>query len=176
MAGNLKHAVTAGIHDGRARSQVFLAELLDDLGSGGGPIPQYLAADGLLERFNHLSGKPVWVDRKRCLQHHPGHLPMPCGRILPLGQHRHLPEATFRIAHPLDSGEVSDVAQPQRLEIRKSEPADRIGHMGQRVGSHVAVGDCIRQFPDSQAVQHDDRDAADHESTHKSSATRSREI
>ena len=79
---NLEYAVARSVHDRKTRSNVFLAQFLDDFGSGGGLVADGLAADGAFELFDQFARKAVLVNGKRLRQPDPGHLPVPCRRVL----------------------------------------------------------------------------------------------
>src|SRR4051812_32837206 len=58
MRGDLEHAIRRAVADRLSGLQVLLAELLDDLGSGGMPVAQNTGKGGLfLELVDQLAGK-----------------------------------------------------------------------------------------------------------------------
>ena len=54
MRRDLEYAVARGVNDRETRSNVFLAQFLDDFGSGGGLVADRLAADGAFELLRSI--------------------------------------------------------------------------------------------------------------------------
>ena len=110
---DLEDAVARRVHDRETRSNVFLAQFLDNFGSGGGLVADRLAADGAFELFDQFARKTMLVNGKRLRQPDAGHLPVPRGRVLARRMRR-----AFAIAALRTRGRRQVV---ERRNIRKSE-------------------------------------------------------
>jgi len=64
-----------------------------------------------------------------------------------------------RLRHRPHPGEAGAAAQAEALQIGQGEPADRAGHVAQRVAAGIAVAGGIGRGPDSQAIEDDERGA-----------------
>src|SRR5207249_7739346 len=97
-----------------------VAKLFDDLRSACRNIAEHAghlrATDEVL---NHWLRKTVRVSRKRALENDTGHLPMSCRRIFAVRFQRALAVGPARIGNRRNSGEWTNVSQPEALQIRQ---------------------------------------------------------
>ena len=139
VGGDLEDGVRRGVDDPLPRPLVLVAELLDDLGPGGGRVAEHSAAGLVHERVDHVVRESVRVRRKRLGGDDPHQLPVAGGRVLAL---RPLEEPTRhrgRSRLQRTALERLHVAEPERLEARQVEPADGSRHVAERVRPLVAV-------------------------------------
>ena len=84
VRGDLEDGVGRRVDDPLARALVLLAELLDDLGAGGGLVAEHAAARAVHERVDHVVREAVRVGRERLRRDDPHHLPVPRRGVLAL--------------------------------------------------------------------------------------------
>ncbi len=141
---------------------MFVSQLLDDLGAGGGHVAQNFAAGPALELVEHRGRKTVGIGGKDGGVDHPGKFPVAGGRILagrcflkPAERPRR-PHARGKTLHPVQ------LAQAQFLQVRQMQAALAQGQVPQGVGPLVPVVSRVGQRPGSHAVQNDPDQPLDH--------------
>ena len=154
VRGDLEDAVAGGVHDELAGAHVLFAEFFDDFGAGGGLVADRLAADLALKLGNQVARKTVRINRERLVQPDTGHFPMPGGRIFSRGVRCAFAEGAERCGGGLQISERSNIREAETQEIRDFQRA-RFGDMPQRAAADVAVIRRVRQFADSDAIEHD---------------------
>ena len=82
MGRDLEDRITARVDDREAGPEVLFAELLDDLRSRRGDVPEHPPADRPLEPLDDLRREPFGVQRERTVEPDAHHLPVPRGRVL----------------------------------------------------------------------------------------------
>ena len=155
MAGNLEHAVGAGIDDGRAVPQMGFPQLLQNHRARSRFVADAPMPDRVLKATDELLRKAFRKGRKRLLHPHAGDLPVAGGRILASallnGPAVGAGDRTlFRISRRRNP------AQPEPRQIRQLRMAGR-NHMPQGIGSRVPVFRGVRRFPGSRRVQDGDK-------------------
>ena len=93
MSGDLKNAISGGIDDRRAGAHVLLAELFNDLGTGGGLVSEGLRPILVLEGGDHSGGKPCGYSGKGFSRMMPAISQWPVVVSFPGEARRHLPYA-----------------------------------------------------------------------------------
>jgi hypothetical protein len=156
MSSDLENAVARGVDDPLPRSLVLLPELVDDLGSRRGPVPEHSAARLVGERIDDLERKSVRVRRKGLGGDHSHQLPVACRRVLPLRAFEKPSGDRGGSRLRRTAFERLDVPEAERLEVREVEPADRLRDVSQRVRAGVAVVGRIRQLSCPDGVEDDD--------------------
>ena len=156
VRGDLEDRVGGRVDDPLAGLLMLLAELLDDVRPRRGLVPEHAAPGPVHERVDHVVGEAVRIGRERLRRQDAHQLPVAGGRVL----------ALRALGQPAGDGgcarlrrtalERLDVAETERLETRKVEPADRARHVAERVGTLVAVVFGVGHSPRSHGVQHDD--------------------
>ena len=155
---DLEYAVARGVNDREARSNVFLAQFLDDFGSGGGLVADRLAADGAFELFDQFARKTVLVNGKCLRQPDSGHLPVPCGRVLARRMRGAFAVAALRTRRRRQVIERGDIRKSEAHKVRQRQRA-RFSDVAERVAAHVVVIRGVGQRADPHAVQHNPDDS-----------------
>ena len=156
VRGDLEDGVGRRVDDPLPRLLVLLAELLDDLGPGGGLVAEHAAARAVHERVDHLVREPVRIGRERCRRDDAHQLPVTGGRVLPLRPLEQPARDRRRVGLRRAALERLDVAEAERLQVRQVEPADRSGDVPERVRALVTAVGRVRQLPRADGVEHDD--------------------
>ena len=160
MRGHLEDAIGGRVHDRLAGADVFLAQLLDDLGAGRRAIRQRAAPDAALELLHDLWWESVRIERKRLGEMDARHFPMPGGSVLARRCERTAAVCGGWMRGWFDIPKRLNIAQSQLRQVRQAQRAFT-GDVAQRVAAHVAVCRRVRHRADADAVQHDPGNAAE---------------
>ena len=153
MAGDLKHAVTGGIHDRAAGAHMFFAQFVQNGGAAGGIIAQCLAADAAFKLVHYVLGEAVGIGRERLVQLQAHHFPVAGGGILTCGDLDGPAERARRfLRHGIT--QPFDPAKAHFFHIRQVRMR-LFPDMAQRIRPHVAVLVRVRQCACADAVQND---------------------
>ena len=139
VRGDLEDRVGGRVDDPLPGSLVLFSELLDDLGAGRRLVPEDAASGLVHERVDDLVREAVRIGRKRRRGDDPHVLPVAGRRVL---SGRELDETAGdrgRARLRRATLERHHVAEPERLEVREVEPADRVGDVTERVRALVTV-------------------------------------
>jgi hypothetical protein len=117
---------------------MLLAQLLDDLRSRRGLVPEDPAAGLVHERVDHLEGEAVRVRGQRLRGDDAHQLPVPGRRVLALRALEQPPGDRGRPGLGRATLEGLDVSEPECLEVGQVEPADGARDVAQGVGALVA--------------------------------------
>ncbi len=160
VRGNLKYAVARRVDDGKTRSNVLLAQFLDDFSSRGGLIANRFPANGAFELFDQLlRGKTVLVNRERLRQPDvPAISPVPRGRVFAGRMRGALAVAALRTRRSRKMGERRNIRETEAHKVRQRQRT-RFSDVSQRVAAHVVVICCVRQRTDPNAVQNNPDDS-----------------
>ena len=164
MRGNLEDAIGRGVNNRRASAHVLGSEFLDDLGAGGGAIPNRAAAGLLLEFGHDLRGKSVGKQREGLGEMYAHHLPMSGGCIFSRRSESAPTECGAGCRIGWKTGERLDVSQAETAHIGKSH-GSLACDVAQRVTAGVAVCGGVGHLTDTYAVEYDPDDSAEHFST-----------
>ena len=124
---------------------MLLAELLDDLRPARRHVAEHAAAGLVHERVDHLVREAVRVGRHRLRRQDPHQLPVPRRRVLAARALEQPPGDGRRAGLRRAAEERLDVPEPERLERRQVEPADRARDVPERVRALVAELGGVRQ-------------------------------
>ena len=156
VRGDLEDRVGARVDDPLARALVLLAELLDDLRPARRDVAEDAASRLVHERVDHLVREPVRVGRHRLRGQDPHQLPVAGRRVLAARALEQPPRDGGRSRLRRAAGERLDVAEPERLERRQVEAADRLRHVAERVRAFVAEVARIGELSRPDCVEDDD--------------------
>ena len=162
VRGDLEDRVGGGVDDPLAGALVLLAEPLDDLGARCGDVADDPAPRRLAERVDHVVRKAIRVRGHRLLGDHAHQLPVAGGGVL---AGRVLAQATCdgrRVIARRAPHEREHVAEPERLHVRKVEPADGVRDVLQRARPGIAVRIGVGQRTRTNGIEHDQASAAAH--------------
>ena len=140
---------------------MLLAQPGDDLGPGRGNVPQHLAPDGGLERFDHIGREALGVGGKGPVQDDAADLPVARRGVLP---RRSFGEPAVRRpglrlrGHAVDPREVT---QPQLRQVGRVDASLRSCHVPERVRPDVAVGLGVGGPAHAEGVAHHQGDPFD---------------
>ena len=152
MAGDLEHAVRAGIDDRGLVTHMLLAKFIQDYRAGFGTVSDDLVADGLLKRFNKGSRETVREGGKSFLHPDAGNLPVAGGRILALAALGSAAVCTGDRPVPVVSGR-GNFTQANGSHVRQLR-ITRGDHMAQGIGPDIAVVGGVRQFTGAHCIQY----------------------
>ena len=146
MRRDLEHRVGARVDDRLPGAHVLRAQLLDDLGPGSGAVPEPPQTGLALERAHHLGGEPVGIRGERLLEPHPHHLPVTGGRVLAKRHFGAPPPRGGRRGVTGAPGDLRDVPETPRLQIRQVQAADSARGVAEGVRADVAEESGVRQL------------------------------
>ena len=160
MCGHLEDRVLRRVDDQVARLEVPRPVLLDRAQALRRRVAQHTAPRGLREPVDHLGREPVRV-RGPSRGRGPHQLPVPGGRVLarPARPQPPVDRRMLRRGHALDGRHVP---QSEPLERRDPEPADGLGHVGERVRPGVAVPVRVGKRAAAHGVEHDHEGSPPH--------------
>jgi hypothetical protein len=174
VRGELEHGIAARVEDGPAGPEVLRAEFLDDVRAAGRAVPQDLAADGALERFDDLRREAVRIRRERLVGHDPGELPVAGRGVLP---GRALSEDALRRPGKRlrrKAFHVRDQPKAERLEVRGVQATHRRRDVADGVGILVSVLRGVGSVADPPRVADDEQDLLESLRRHVAAASPAR--
>ncbi len=132
---------------------MFLSQFGQDLRAAARVIPDE-TDPGVARDFSHeLIGKTL-EGRERFLQHDPGNLPMPAGRVLARGALSHAAKTRARLALTAQHSR-----EPERVQIRQSQIRALRQNVPERIGAIVAVFRSVRRMTHAHAVENQNKRA-----------------
>ena len=141
---------------------MLLAELLDDLRPRRDLVPDDAAPGLVHERVDHVVREAVRIRRERLRGDDPHHLPVTRRGVLALRALDQPPRDSRRTGLRRAALERLDIAEAERLHVRKVEATDGLGDVAERVRSLVAVLRGVRQLAGADGVE-DDHACSGHE-------------
>src|SRR5580765_3405234 len=112
---------------------MLFAQFFDDFGSAGRNVAEdsrhVRARDELVDHSLRKTSRISW---KRALENDSGHLPMTSRGVLAIRFQRALAVTTARIGNRRDTGEWTNIAETEVLQIRQLQ-LPRVAYMPERV-------------------------------------------
>ena len=165
MRGHLEHAVGRRVDNRLAGTDVFFAQLLDDLGAGCGAVAQRAASDALLEFLQHLGRKSMREQGEGFCQMNANHFPMAGSGVFSRRCERALTKCRRGPIHRTNVRQALQIAQTKLSHIRQVQ-LSRAGDVAQCIAARVSISSGVRHLAGTHAIQHNPGDARERRGFH----------
>ncbi|MNC22616.1 hypothetical protein D3C75_706210 [compost metagenome] len=159
MGGDLEYAVRRRVYNPGAGLHMLLTQLVQNFRAGRRFITEDAPAGAPGEFLQQFRREAVRVGVERSGNPQAHNLPMACHGVFAYGLLRHFAVIGPGLVHRCNSAERCDIAQSQLRQMRHLEALGMLRDVAQCMGARIPEGRGVRQFADTDAVQHDQCDA-----------------